>query len=113
MNPDEKQGVRHWLNAMMLFLALSLCLPCRASCESAPCEGFESIKQELELTKQSLKNYKELYERKDKEINALNEKLNKLQGGFEQFQKISDRLGKEKELLQKQQEQHRCAIKTA
>ena len=111
MNKDQVRGMRPRHGTGILLLICFLCLPCNSVRADTPCEGFEQIKQELELTKQSLKNYKDLYERKDREINALNSKLNKLQDGFDKFQEISDRLAKEKEALQAQQAELAAQLK--
>lgn len=70
---------------------------------AAECAGIGAVKQELEIANQSIKNYKELYSRKEAEVKALTVKINKLQDGFDKFQEITDRLTAEKEALVRQQ----------
>ena len=44
------------------------------------------VKQELAVTKESLANFKSLYEKKEREIKDLNGKIGKLQGTFDTYQ---------------------------
>jgi chromosome segregation ATPase len=121
MDKSQRRGTRLWhvlpFFAGVCSFVLSLCIAVSSgTCSpkdavSGACGELTAVKQELELTKQSLNSYKGLYERKDKEISALNAKLNKLQEGFDKFQEISDRLTQEKEALMRQQSQLATQLK--
>ena len=119
MDKSQYRTVRPLHVSLGLFFVLAFMLVLNISAGKVLCaapdapsgDGLEGVKQELELTRLSLKNYKELYERKDAEIKALNSRVNKLQDGFDKFQEITDRLTQEKEALKRQQSQLAAQLK--